>query len=273
MIIYHLPLLGIAEGASASALGGTLRRLAFEEFAELDSDWAHPNYFVRHSAAWEVPEETGGSDWDADYVARADLVRLAAAAVLEAPIASPRLSIRYSGLGGEWWSRRIGPFGRTLLLRDETVAIADQAALEAIGALADRWAAAGYDADHPVFIALAAHGAVYSAFAQYPELAMMPTMVALEGLIAPQNLPGIASRLAATLAGLLPDDPGVERTVKRLYDLRSDIIHGRPLDAEAAAATGIAGELACRATVALIERGIARGTPPARWESLLEMQP
>ena len=263
-------MLAIAEGAAVTTLGGEVRRFLFEEFEELDSDWAHGNYFVESTAIWSI-ENPGGKGQDADesLIALADLIRLAALASLEAPLASPRLSIRYFGHGEGSRSRVIGPFERTLLIGDHSIATADADTLRHIGALADKWHDAGYSADHPALGALYAFGSVYTAFNARPELAMMPTMVALEGILAPESAPGIANRMATTLARLLPDS-GLPDRMKHLYSIRSDIIHGRPLDQSAMDAAAEMGPIACRATIALIDMAIERHLPLDRWVEVLD---
>jgi hypothetical protein len=270
MIVYHLPMLAIADGASAPALEGIVRGFRLDEFAEVDSDWAHGNYFVKSSAVWVLEGSARDIDRDGELVTLADLIRLAAIALLEAPLASPRLSIRYFGLGDDARSRLVGPFERTLLLQEHSVATAGREALDRIGTLAGRWQKAGYYADHPAFAALDAFGAVYTSLRAWPELAMMPPMVALEGIFAPENAPDIAKRMASALAKLLSSDAAIPKLVQRLYNIRSDIIHGRPLDdAAATEATGAVGRLACHATRALIERAIEQHVPPERWTDIV----
>ncbi len=269
MIVYHLPMLAIADSASAPALEGIVRRFRFDEFAEVDPDWAHGNYFVESSAVWVVQGSVGDVDRDGELLMLADLIRLAAIALLEAPLASPRLSIRYFGLGEDARARKIGPFERTLLLQDRSVAVADGETLRQIGALAGEWHAAGYHADHPAFAALDAFGAVYTSLSTRPELAMLPPMIALEGIFAPANAGGIAKRLANALAKLFPSDAALPDLVRELYDVRSDIIHGRPLRDDVTKASSAVGVLACRATRALMKRAIDDNVPPDRWTDIV----
>jgi hypothetical protein len=273
MIVYHLPMLAVAEGASVKALGGEVRRFRLEEFEELDSDWAHSNYFVESTAVWVTAGSPSQSHEDIQFMASAELIRLAATAVLEAPLASPRLTIRYFGLGTTSRSRRIGPFDRTLLLSDRSLALADQSALTRIGDLADSWLANGYGADHPVFEALDTFGAMYSSLNARPELRMMPTMVALEGIYAPDNAPAISKRMAAALTELLPAEPKLTASIKRLYDIRSDIIHGRPVNKAAIEVMNGVGIIACRSTLALLRRLTEKKISPDRWTDVLERQP
>ncbi len=270
MIVYHLPMLAISEGASASMLDGEVRRFLIDEFANIDPDWAHDNYFVASTAVWVTEGSAADSERDDELVLLADLIRLAATAVLEAPLASPRLTIRYFGLGQDSHRRIIGPFERTLLLSDHSIATADLAALERIGGLAKSWHAAGYDADHPAFGALGAFGAVYTSLNARPELRMMPTMVALEGIFAPENAPAIARRMTATLSALLASEPALTASIRQLYDIRSDIIHGRSLKDDANEAMGSVGAIACRATLAVMDRLVRGKVPPNRWTDVLE---
>lgn len=273
MIVYHLPMLAIAKNASARMLGGKLRRFRFEEFEEVDEDWANEKYFVKGTAVWVTKGTLRDMDRDDELIRRVELIRLAAMAVLGEPFASPRLTIRYFGLGKKSCGRRIGAFERTLLLSDRNRATADRAALKRIGALVEAWRAAGYDADHPVFGALDAFGAVYTSLNARPELRIMPTMVALEGIFAPAHASGIARRMAASLSPLLVGEPALTASVRRLYNIRSDIIHGRAVQQNAVEAIGSVGALACRATLALMDRLIGEKIPPNDWTSVLEPQP
>ena len=273
MIAYHIPHLAIAEGATSQVFGGELRRFTLEEFADVDSDWAHGNYFVETTAVWTLDDSTKTAAHDQELIGMADLVRLAASAVLIAPLPSPRLSIRYYGIGEESRSRSIGVFDRTLLLSDQSVAVADTPALERVSRLAERWLAAGYTAEHPIFHALDAYGVIYTALDFYPELRMLPPLVALEGMIAPVPAPRIAERMAVALAVLLPGE-GFAKLVRRLYGIRSDIIHGRPLENGASDVMEEVGRLVCLATIALLERLIGRGVDPQSWtDELGQLQP
>ncbi|TPQ31042.1 hypothetical protein C2U70_25120 [Bradyrhizobium guangdongense] len=264
-------MLAIADGARVSTLGGEVRRFLFEEFERVDSDWARKRYFVEGTAVWTTDGSAADRDRDDDLVDCAELLRLAATAVLEAPLASPRLTIRYFASDNKSVTRVVGPFERTLLLSDRTVATADQETLRRIGALADSWHEMGYRADHPVFSALDAFGAVYSSFHGQTELQVLPTMVALEGIFVPWGEGSIAKRMISALSPLLSSEKALTQLVRRLYDLRSDLIHGRRVKVEGGELVAGAGTIACRATLALMDRLVGQGLTPETWTEALEL--
>lgn len=267
---HHLPGLAIADGAQVAALEGHLRRLAFKEFAVLDPDWAHENYFVQGTGVW-VCEPTSAKAFDlAKSADSAELLRLAAMAELQVPLPMPTLSMSYAR-EGEATKRHLGPFERTLMLADHNVIEASPGELARVASTARAWQVAGFNWKHPIFSALSAFGAIYTALGRYPVLRAMPVMVALEGLFASKAAPNIARRMAENLKVVLTDAALLDDKVKSLYAVRSDLVHGRPVDETVAEhAFFEAGTLACRATGALVSLVIQRGLRASAWQAVRE---
>lgn len=256
-VIHHLPGLAHAGEESVAALDGCIARLTFEEFEQLEDDWAHENYFDQHTTVWRAQLPAQNDVDQPVLIGResARLIQLAASAVCEKPLPDPSLSMLYCLMEtelGRGYRKAIGPYERTWLLSQRAIAAPEPGQWQEIAALAQEWRAGGLSAESAVFMPLQAYGSVVATLASQPALMTMPVVVALEGLFAPGKAHGIAQRITANVARVLPDAPDLEQRVKDLYAIRSDIIHGRPFDAEqAGAALATAGWLACRATRAL----------------------
>jgi len=259
-IYHHLPGLG-QSGEPVPALGGQIAPFGFTELEQLDEDWARENQFDRRSTVWVAssPRTLGSADVDAAQEC-ARLVRLAAVAVCGEPLPDPALSIVYAKSQGRV-VRQIGPFERTWLLGDRTMATPTPSQWSNIARSCEMWRAARLSSMHPVFLPMQAYGAVYASLAHEPALMVMPVVVALEGVFAPGKGAGIVARMTSNLARVLPRVADIEQRLRKIYKIRSDIIHGRRYDPEAAqAALRVAGRLACLATGALASQIAAKGS-------------
>lgn len=253
-VIHHLPGLAQERDESYAALDGRIARLALEEFQKLDDIWAHGNYYDQRSTVWRGAVAADTPEGAINVACKkARLVQLAATVVCEAPLPDPILSIAYACHGSPASVMRlIGPLERTWLLSDQAVAAPTHAQWQEIARLSETWHDGGLSSDSAVLHPLQAYGSVHNTLRGQPALMMMPIMVALEGTFAPGKARGIAQRMAANLARVLPDVPDLADRVRALYAIRSDIVHGRDFSQEqATAAFETVGSIACRAAGAL----------------------
>jgi len=107
--------------------------------------------------------------------------------------------------------------------------------------------------------------------ATFPALTASEQMIlcvaSLEGLLLPEVRSGLGSTLAKRLARLVPGDC-VEKTARKLYDLRSAGVHGVHVVGEPGIEGAHAQQLLARAIIALADRAGTDGDPVAIAASL-----
>lgn len=224
-------------------LSGTLKRLDFETFANLDRDWARQTYFERTQPVFWIrtgddivrPAATDGVVEADDGLAHlrddAMLIYNALLAITGQLYPDPRLSVEYLSGGGV--SRRIGVFERTWLLNGGGFTPRTDEDLRAVASLAESWHKHGFRHNDLLFSPLRGLASLAATFAD-PALGMLPLIVSLEGFLIPVNVKGIARHMTAALKHVLgdttPDD--IEEFIRAVYSARSSLIHGRQIPGE-----------------------------------------
>jgi len=224
----HIPGLGLKKGVQVSVCNGELRRFKFEEFEQLDRDWARETYFPKESSVFCVSNYNEKNDV-VSPLDTSKLIRLIASAISKTPLPGPELSMRY-GLGA---TRTIGVFHRTFLLNKSSIRTKfDQTEIDQCATLTNQAVEREYFYDHPIFKPIDAFGSIYPALMGIPAIRMMPTMVAFESIFAPERGPSFRDQIRTSFTIIDAYSEEIDEISKYLYKIRSDVIHGREANFE-----------------------------------------
>ena len=247
-ILIHLPELRFS-GPPVGFKGGEIRELDFESLSEIDSDWMRPGFIEKSRPFFysNVAKVESISFSEDEYSAKlekreisleqgeADILICALSALTNKTFLPTDLSTHYFlWSSGEGRTRRIGPAGRNLICHNSEPIEVEREQVEQAASLAQRWIDAGGSREENLklfepFRTIAGNRMSY----MLPWFGVVPIVVHLESMLAPQKAPNILRRMIASANELLPgEDPAyVSQVLKIAYKFRSQVLHGEPLRA------------------------------------------
>jgi hypothetical protein len=220
-LLAHFPTVNVTHGTSLGE--GTLRSVAFDEFAKLDGDYAVASYYEKQPRIfWCSISKPGAKGSDVySFAARAKLVHLA---LLSSGVwtPSPQLSVVY--VGG---SRLIGAADRSLLLDDSRPEEVSAEQVERAAHTLREWDRRAIASESSELAPLRALSAVASANLS-PAVSVLVLMVAIEGILVDSRPSGtVVGALIDAATDLIGTQDGTASLIRRMYGFRSEFLHGR----------------------------------------------
>lgn len=249
-LIVHLPSVELLEDNSFEILGGRIEKLSFEEFKILDNDWARQKYFSQSKATvWRINIESEDERKILDNKVR--LIQLAICTICVVPLPNVDASITYIKGDGSV-AREIGVFGRTAFLKNFIRVNLDIKILDEIKKISEQWERMSLKAYDPVFNILNSFSTIYTELSTEPGLQILPVITEMEGTFAPTPGTSIAVRMSKNMLKIYYTDE-LEKIIKKIYNLRSDIMHGRKYNLEKAdELCSLTNELVCKYSIEFI---------------------